>query len=1374
LQNGPPVIELGGVHSDHGGEGDIVVGQRHPELDGDHLSGFYSVDFDDFATGDAKPRKPAADGLEKSPKQLSVHVSGLKAGDTRELAQLFKEGRTEGHKAYISRLEDDAPSGFNKVTLPFLDPSLADQYKDNLPSVFIAPVGYKVPPGYKGHPLPYDPASVDRLNTNKPADAAGSANDIDGINKSKNPFLANRNKQLPKRTSTTVPPVSDSSDESQQNDGKTDGRASLFDSTLDPSSIVLNKLKLARNRPSLTTFYNKTRSQQATVPVIEEEAEAAGTSGTKKRKRVLTKVVRKPYNPETTTPPTSAVTHDVKTTVVRIANPSVDDELVEFQTRASPIPTTSLPEQEETTEGHVWTTLRQEEQDAEPEVTTVQPIAAAIAEEVKIDSDAEPSDAVHTFVTTTPVPATAVPETTTTTSGSAYEPTPANPDQRLERFRTKNRKPGHKVFASFPANEAEDLKTSEEEVSTSPATSAGTAGTTSTDRPYGLIRNRLNLRKYGFNTGATNSFEANSAANVFGQRIRARKRPANWTPEDEEEQAGVTPEVAQSNSQTTKKSKADQYKKKFRPFFDQLYDQLTGNTGKQEQEEQDDVGEEVDEDGEPIRGWARRSTTTPNPFTINAEIYEVHPDSRERITTTRPTTTTTTTTTLPPTTTLPVADNEYEAGDRVDDQPEEDLVYVDTNNPAPLEYVEFKLKQFDSTESPLAQFDLAFKPSQEVDTQDSVGLVVEGQKDDDRWNAISVPPEIPASVPEEDHNGDSVSDTQNPAPVQPAINVENFIPFKPEVVEDQTQSSRLHEYEKNIQPQLQHWTEEHFVQGSEPIVNEHTQQHMHASEGDFIPFQPRDPEGPRPAYVEIQRKPVVAAKDEEVEDIYNVVDQAYQLQDVQAPAADVEIPVTEKADEEPTEATTQVIFVTRPTTVVVQDITEHVEDADEAKLTTETPAEEATHHDVEVEPQPEVEASAAEDHETEEVPTSTQEYFEVTTFRPKVTGGFFENFNLGNILGFILPSSPATTTTTTTTASPEETTTIETDETTVKPEVEVEPVPKEKEEEKTEPVDEAVSVEPAIAVDPAVEEHAATVADEVTDPDVATETTVDAVTTQETVLPHEEEVVKVDHAEVSEDQAEAVEVTTQEAAASELPPLRFGRPKAIAQPGEEEAGPGNELINSGDVDLKTANISKSVYGAIKREEYLKNWVASRKYHKFTEAGNKHGVIIGASSTDETATEEESADESTAVLPFVPTVLPNINLNKDDASEWETSGVSVKAKRRKVNPLLDKLSSSRKSLKDSLLSKSQQTSTSTTSSSTTTTTTASSSESSAPFYPRGSDTKIFKQWQGDSLSQAEFERKVLGVSTATEVSVKSVICVRGRCYNADNVPSFIGN
>ena len=54
-----------------------------------------------------------------------------------------------------------------------------------------------------------------------------------------------------------------------------------------------------------------------------------------------------------------------------------------------------------------------------------------------------------------------------------------------------------------------------------------------------------------------------------------------------------------------------------------------------------------------------------------------------------------------------------------------------------------------------------------------------------------------------------------------------------------------------------------------------------------------------------------------------------------------------------------------------------------------------------------------------------------------------------------------------------------------------------------------------------------------------------------------------------------------------------------------------------------------------------------------------------------------------------------------------------------------------------------------------------------WYPRGSSVNLFKKWAGGSLSQAEFEKTVLGVSTATEVTVQSRICVRGHCYNADD-------
>merc|ERR1712147_217907 len=51
-------------------------------------------------------------------------------------------------------------------------------------------------------------------------------------------------------------------------------------------------------------------------------------------------------------------------------------------------------------------------------------------------------------------------------------------------------------------------------------------------------------------------------------------------------------------------------------------------------------------------------------------------------------------------------------------------------------------------------------------------------------------------------------------------------------------------------------------------------------------------------------------------------------------------------------------------------------------------------------------------------------------------------------------------------------------------------------------------------------------------------------------------------------------------------------------------------------------------------------------------------------------------------------------------------------------------------------------------------------------PRGSRTDLFRSYGAASLSQADFERQILGVRTATEISVKSMICVKGRCYNAD--------
>ena len=59
-------------------------------------------------------------------------------------------------------------------------------------------------------------------------------------------------------------------------------------------------------------------------------------------------------------------------------------------------------------------------------------------------------------------------------------------------------------------------------------------------------------------------------------------------------------------------------------------------------------------------------------------------------------------------------------------------------------------------------------------------------------------------------------------------------------------------------------------------------------------------------------------------------------------------------------------------------------------------------------------------------------------------------------------------------------------------------------------------------------------------------------------------------------------------------------------------------------------------------------------------------------------------------------------------------------------------------------------------------------------PRGAKSDIFRSFGGSKLSQAEFERSILGVSTATEISVKSMICVKGRCFNADDMGKLLPN
>ena len=161
----------------------------------------------------------------------------------------------------------------------------------------------------------------------------------------------------------------------------------------------------------------------------------------------------------------------------------------------------------------------------------------------------------------------------------------------------------------------------------------------------------------------------------------------------------------------------------------------------------------------------------------------------------------------------------------------------------------------------------------------------------------------------------------------------------------------------------------------------------------------------------------------------------------------------------------------------------------------------------------------------------------------------------------------------------------------------------------------------------------------------------------------------------------------------------------------------------------------------KREQLIKNWTA-RKYKK----GDKKSRYAAATTTTEAAAASESEDatdsgtgETTTFLPFAPTVRP------------KSHRLPLKKGKKKITrkpPPPSILNYKKHLLKDSGIF-------------------ASEKKKKKKAIPIGSRPDVYKKWEGGSLSQAEFERKVLGVSTATEVSVKSMICVRGRCFNAED-------
>ena len=136
MQEGPPLIEIGG------GAGPAFAASPGA-TEQSHLSGFVPVNFEPLTSGEPIPSKT-------SPRNFSVVLGSDVSGQVKspkQLARLFNDGRLK-KEAFIAP-SNSAPDGFKKIDLPFMENHEVAGGHEHLPSVFIAPVGFKVPNGYK-------------------------------------------------------------------------------------------------------------------------------------------------------------------------------------------------------------------------------------------------------------------------------------------------------------------------------------------------------------------------------------------------------------------------------------------------------------------------------------------------------------------------------------------------------------------------------------------------------------------------------------------------------------------------------------------------------------------------------------------------------------------------------------------------------------------------------------------------------------------------------------------------------------------------------------------------------------------------------------------------------------------------------------------------------------------------------------------------------------------------------------------------------------------------------------------------------------------------------------------------------------------------
>ena len=588
---GPPVIEL-----DSGKDGEIILGRPYHVGDGqrDHLAGFVSVDFDGFTPGDREDKKAK---LKKKQKQqekekLAIIVGGKSNAKPRDESDLvnFLNNDKENTETFVFSSDKNPPQGFAKIDLPFMDPT---KHHGHLPKAFIAPKGIPIPDGYKGKPLPTQPAvAAVPVTTEKVL--------VHSTQDSHNLFRARPSRFQPVSAVTQVTQATPVA--------STEKPVSLF-----TSSLLRSK---TRNRPSLDDLFRKNIQKAALLDEKNKNSRERIESYDRTYK-INNKVedARKEFQKESTLSPViipvennfntfKLVTDNNHEEVAESHNDVIDLDHVISAGEDDNDPISLVFEPEEVL---IQSTFEQDKQKDEVESTSAETstsfaptvVPTTFAETttptaVETTTEEATSSTTTTSTTTTTTTFSSTTTTTTTTASTttttfeaterAVKYTTQDPFARLESWKKKKFQFGSKAKYPLVPSYQGDLLTAEDIDETDSAQQPSTEATynfaqhfRNRQRPWGKNGGRR-LRRKKPSRGVYVKKHTSDTLGLFGG-IEPTRRP--YKP-----RTRVNSYTTSTKSTTETTEAVDQaQKKKYRPFFDEIYSRLT--TEKAETTEKD-------------------------------------------------------------------------------------------------------------------------------------------------------------------------------------------------------------------------------------------------------------------------------------------------------------------------------------------------------------------------------------------------------------------------------------------------------------------------------------------------------------------------------------------------------------------------------------------------------------------------------------------------------------------------------------------------------------------------------------------------------------------------------------------------------------------